>query len=121
MFAVQQRTPTTVDEAVTAVLELETFLRLRTVPETDTVVARVAGQKQAAERKDLLQMILERLYQLERQLEGSGSESKNTEMSVEFNCSRRNAIAETAQECTMRSEPEQQGTRQTPYISEPGY
>ena len=84
------------------------------MPETDTVVAGVARQKQAAERKDLLQMILERLDQLERQLEGSGSESKSAEMRVEIDCFGCKAIAETAQECTMRSEPEQQGTRRLP-------
>ena len=86
-FGVRQRAPSTVDAAVAAVLELETYLRPKMVPamvapvltetdeETDTTlpIAGVARRQPAARREDpQLQKILERLEKLETHL-GSGS------------------------------------------------
>ena len=92
MFGVRQRTPTTVDAAVAAALEIETYLRPRRTLNTVSIVEEQPGPSDledaiasvAYRRKctseDLMQNVLDRLEKLELQLQaknGSSTASDN--------------------------------------------
>lgn len=93
-FGVRQRNPKTVDEAVSATLELETYLRpgktLMTAVVTGSVDDGVAGvSRSTQESSSPLQQVLDRLERIESQLqakdgggsrwEGSGSGNRSKE------------------------------------------
>ena len=71
-FAVRQRAPVMVDAAVAAVLELETYLKLKQMEtHTSGVTAGVSHQQQP--REDLLMKIMERLDRIETQIVPKGN------------------------------------------------
>ena len=88
-FGVRQRAPATMDAAVAATLELETYLRpqqahytvapvMRDNPETDDSADVIAG---VARKEDPLQKVLERLDKLESQLRSNGDQSTSQQRS----------------------------------------
>ena len=78
-FAVRQRAPATVDAAVAAVLELETYLKLNDMEmQEPDAIASVSHRQRPKE--DLIQKIMERLDKLETQLapkEDGGPKAKH--------------------------------------------
>ena len=92
-FAVRQRVPATVDAAVAAVLELETYLKAPVAPvtkgpetyETDTV----ASVTPRPLKEDPIQMVIERLDKLEEQLkmwEGGQMTNRQRRDSTKVTC-----------------------------------
>jgi len=112
-FSVRQKRPKTVDEAVSATLEMESYLDLKTICKVDTSDAvdaaeelKLMGVNAMTSLPDMMKQVMDRLEKLETRIDRPTSRAldRNRTSLTCWNCGKRGHIVRTC-----RAPPQRQG------------